>query len=135
MNFVVAGRLAAVAQGAPVRVFRMDLAVTEADLDAFRDGLEMTGAARWSERWHEYRDPDPDPRAPRPLRWLLSGSDELRLQVVDQLPAPVVVQVDGMGLPVWPLADLETRDDDVAEVMRRVRERSSQSAGRSQMVA
>jgi transcriptional regulator with XRE-family HTH domain len=123
VDYVMAGRLAAVAQGAPVRVYRLDLAVAGTGLESVRDALAGISCTRWSERWQEFRDSDVDPRRPGPLRWLLAGFHELRLQVVDRLPVPLEVRACDGCLPVWPLADLERVDADVADVMRRVRAR------------
>jgi transcriptional regulator with XRE-family HTH domain len=123
--YVMAGRLAAVVQGAPVRASRLDLAIAESGLAHMRTALARVSCVRWSERWQEFCDHDADPARPGPMRWLLAGSDELRLQVVDRLPVPLRVHADGLPLAVWPLAELETVDDDVAEVMRRVRQRAA----------
>jgi HTH-type transcriptional regulator / antitoxin HipB len=84
VTHVLAGRLAAVVQGAPVRVHRLDLAVVESELDAVRTAFGRVNCTRWSERWQEFCDYDTDPSRPGPMRWLLGGSDELRLHVVDR---------------------------------------------------
>lgn len=88
-----------------------------------RTAFGRVNCTRWSERWQEFCDYDTDPSRPGPMRWLLGGSDELRLHVVDRLPAALRVRAGEVSLAVWPLPELEAVDDDVADVMRRVRSR------------
>lgn len=120
--WVVSGRLGAFLQGAPLRVFRLDLAVAEPDLDLLAGVFDSHECDRWNDGLLDYYGAPVHPRLPGPMRWLL-GPNELRLEVADRLPASITVGVAGRYLPVRPLSDIEVRDPGVATVMRRVRTR------------
>lgn len=120
--WVVSGRLGAFVQGAPVRVYRLDLAVTEPDLDLLARVFTSRKCDRWNERLMDYYGEPVHPRLPGPMRWLF-GPNELRLEVADRLPPSITVAVAGRYLPVRPLADIEARYSSVARVMRRARTR------------
>lgn len=120
--WVLSGRLGAFVQGAPLRVIRLDLAVAEPDLDLLAEVFESRNCDRWNERIMEYYGSPVHPRLPGPMRWLL-GPNELRLEVADRLPPSITVAVAGRYLPVRPLADIEARYPDIAQLMRRTRTR------------
>jgi transcriptional regulator with XRE-family HTH domain len=122
--WVLSGRLGAFVQGAPVRVLRLDLAVADADLDALHEVFERHPCDRWNERLMDYYGAPLDPRRPGAMRWLL-GLCEVRLEIVDSLPAALDITVGGRTLPVRPLADIEARYADVARLMKRTRTRLS----------
>jgi hypothetical protein len=56
------------------------------------------------------------------MRWLL-GSNEIRLAVVDHLPATVPIAVGEHQLRTRPLADIEADFPDVGRLMARLRTR------------
>jgi transcriptional regulator with XRE-family HTH domain len=117
---VIVGRVAALAQGVPVRPTRLDLAVAEHDLVAVRGGFDRLACLRWSERWQEFRHADGDPGRPGPMRWQIAGSVELRLDVGERLPSSIEVWVAKRRLRVRPLAELAASDPDIADVLRRI---------------
>ncbi len=53
--YVVAGRFAALAQGCPVRPYRLDLVVAERDTGAATQALALLSAMRWSDRLQDFR--------------------------------------------------------------------------------
>lgn len=125
---LVGGRLAAVAHGLPVRVRRLDLIVAEDDRPAFADGLRRFGVLRWNERWQEFCDHLPADR-PGPLRWLVGSRWEMRVALVEQLPARLALEVGDLPLPVPPLPWLTTHDPDVADLLGRLERLGWQPAG------
>jgi hypothetical protein len=52
--YCVTGRLAALAQGLPVRPLRLDLIVAEADVPAANAAMGRLNVGRWSERHQDY---------------------------------------------------------------------------------
>jgi hypothetical protein len=117
--YVVAGRLAALVQGVPVRVLRLDLVVAAQDSDRARTALGALGCLRWNERWQEFLDYDADPGRAGPMRWRVLGHLELRLELVERLPSAVTVQVGDRALPVRPLLELVAADNGLADLVRR----------------
>lgn len=116
----VAGRLAAVAHGLPVRAVRIDLLVRHADRPQLAECVGRFSAIRWNERWQEFRDHQPADR-PGPMRWLLSGAWELRVTLVDELPDRVVARLSDRELPVPPLPWLVGTDPDLADLLERLK--------------
>ncbi|HEY2948641.1 MAG TPA: helix-turn-helix domain-containing protein [Micromonosporaceae bacterium] len=117
---VIVGRVAALAQGIPVRPTRLDLALAERDLETARGAFDRLACLRWSERWQEFRNADGDPTRPGPMRWQIAGFVELRLDVGERLPSSIEVFVAERRLRVRPLAELAAMDPDVADVLRRI---------------
>ena len=121
--FAVAGRMAAFIQGAPLSsVSHMDIVVAEADLPALAALMERTFCQRWKAQWEDWGFDPVDPREPGPMRWWIGNSD-MRLQVVPQAPATIVVHIAGFTLRVVPLAEVERDDPWLRRLMNRWRER------------
>jgi transcriptional regulator with XRE-family HTH domain len=116
---LVGGRLAAQALGLPVRVRRLDLLVANEHRELFNLSLQRFSAVRWSDRWQAFCDDSP-PHHPGAMRWLLSGSWEMRVALVDALPERMVVQLDGRELSVPALPWLVANDPDIAELLDRL---------------
>lgn len=55
------------------------------------------------------------------MRWQVSGTWELRVTLVDELPDRVIAAVDDRELPVPPYPWLEANDPDVADLRDRLR--------------
>jgi transcriptional regulator with XRE-family HTH domain len=119
--YCVAGRLAALAQGLPVRPLRLDLIVAEADVPAANAALNLLNVRSWSERHQDFlafgSDLDSGIR-----RWDVGGMYELRIDVVSEAPASLSIMVGGRRLSVVPFADLLQNDGDVAELAGRLGE-------------
>ena len=117
--YVVAGRFAALAQGVPVRPYRLDLVVAECDTDAATQALGMLSALRWSDRLQDFLSFDIDVGRPGERRWRIAGLTELAIDVVPELPAALTVRVEERLLLVVPLTVLLRGDPDVAELHSR----------------
>ena len=117
--YVVAGRFAALAQGVPVRPYRLDLVVAECDTDAATQALALLSALRWSDRLQDFLSFDIDVGRPGERRWRIAGLTELAIDVVPELPAALMVGVEERLLPVVPLTVLLRDDPDVAELHTR----------------
>jgi transcriptional regulator with XRE-family HTH domain len=61
---VIGGRCAALAQGLPVRPYRLDLIVAEADVEAATGAVAMVAAMRWSDRLQDFMSFDADVARP-----------------------------------------------------------------------
>jgi transcriptional regulator with XRE-family HTH domain len=116
---MVGGRLAAFALGLPVKVRRLDLIVAADDRELFTGTLHRFSTQRWSERWQAFCNDTP-PHRPGPMRWLLSGTWELRVALVDDLPDRVAVQLGDRQLWVPALPWLVVNDPDVADLLGRL---------------
>jgi transcriptional regulator with XRE-family HTH domain len=121
LPYVLTGRLAAFAQGAPLGATILDLAVAEADLGGYAETFERHVCRRWSEAWLDWGWGPMDPRTPGPMRWLVGGLIEVRLHVADAMPRSVVVNTGRRELRVVPLADLEVAFADIRRVLDRWR--------------
>jgi hypothetical protein len=126
VSFVIAGRLAALAQGLPVRPTRLDLIVEESAVPAASSALDRLSHSRWNERHHDYLDFSPGLDAPGPRRWLVAGLYELRIEVVPTLTPTVPIVVAGQRLSLLRLADLLRVDPDVAALHHRIGEWSAE---------
>jgi hypothetical protein len=117
--YIVAGRFAALAQGVPVRPYRLDLVVAERDTDAATQAVARLSAMRWSDRLQDFLSFDVDVGRAGERRWCIGGLAELAVDVVPELPAALTVGVQERLLPVVPLTVLLREDPDVAELYRR----------------
>lgn len=117
--YLVAGRLAALAHGLPVRVHRLDLIVAHQDRSGFADALKRCEALRWSERWQEFRDLVPADQ-PGPMRWLVAGLWEVRVTLVEELPPAVRLSLGDLDLATPPLPWLADHDPDLAGLLSRL---------------
>jgi transcriptional regulator with XRE-family HTH domain len=117
---LVGGRLAALAHGLPVRPLWLDLIVAEADLTLANAAMEWMNGTRWNEAHQDYTDYNVDLTAPGPRRWLLNAGLELRVEVVERVPAAVTATVSGRALPLVPLPALLRADPDVAALAERL---------------
>jgi transcriptional regulator with XRE-family HTH domain len=120
--YCIAGRLAALAQGLPVRPLRLDLVVAEADVPAANAAMELLNVRRWSERHQDYLAFGNDLDDGGPRQWSVAGLYELRIEVVSEAPASLSIMAGDRSLPVVPLADLLGTDEDVAELAHRLGE-------------
>jgi transcriptional regulator with XRE-family HTH domain len=120
VGFVVGGRFAALAQDVPVRPYRLDLIIAEADVEAATDALAMASAMRWSDRLQDFALFDVDVSRPGARRWRAAGLFELSIDVVPELPAQLIVATRDRTLPVVPLTVLLREDADVAELCGRL---------------
>jgi transcriptional regulator with XRE-family HTH domain len=118
--YVVGGRLAALAQGLPVRPLWLDLVITESDLPAANAAMAWLNAARWSEVNQDYTNYDCDLDRPWPRRFRLNNGLDLRVQIVTGAVSVTRVTVDGQTLPVVALGVLLRDDPDVAELAARL---------------
>jgi transcriptional regulator with XRE-family HTH domain len=126
--FALSGRIGAFAQGVPLRVLGLDLVVADDDLDALGEVFAQHVCERWNERHRDYYGLPVHPRMPGPKRWMLGGC-EVHVEVVDRMPATVMVTVGKRYLRVRVLTDIEATYPDVARVMRRVRARRIHGLG------
>jgi transcriptional regulator with XRE-family HTH domain len=122
VRYCVGGRLAALAQGLPVRPLRLDLVVAEPDVPAANAAMDLMNVSRWSERHQDFFAYGNDLDDGGPRRWSLGGLYELRIDVVSEAPASLSVMMEGRCFPVIPLVDLLRTDGDVAELARRLGE-------------
>ncbi|MEV0900707.1 helix-turn-helix transcriptional regulator [Actinoplanes sp. NPDC049802] len=116
---VLAGRLAALAQGLHVRPARVDLRIAEKDAAAVSRALSTLLMPRWHERLQMYVGNDPFLDAPGPLRWFAADLAELRIEIVPSIEVGLTVSVDQRSLPVVPLGELLATDADIARLWRR----------------
>jgi transcriptional regulator with XRE-family HTH domain len=124
---VVDGPMAALLQGLPVPVPRIDLLIAESDLDLLAAWVaRVPGLRRYRELTRECTDWNVDPREPGPLWWGVVIC-ELRVRLVAKLPAKLDLEIDGERLRVRPLADLNADWPDVAGVAQRASSTSSAS--------
>jgi transcriptional regulator with XRE-family HTH domain len=117
--YLVGGRLAALAQGLPVRPLWLDLVVAQPDVAAANGAMTWLNAVRWSDVNQDYTIYDCDLRTPLPRRFLLNSGLQLRVHLAPETAPAVVVAVDERMLPVVPLAELLSEDPDIAELARR----------------
>jgi hypothetical protein len=117
--YLVGGRLAALAQGLPVRPLWLDLVVALADVAAANGAMTWLNAVRWSDVNQDYTIYDCDLQTPLPRRFLLNSGLQLRVHVVPDIAPAVPVAVDGRMLPVVPLVKLLSEDPDIAELAHR----------------
>jgi transcriptional regulator with XRE-family HTH domain len=117
--YLVGGRLAALAQGLPVRPLWLDLVVAQADVAAANGAMTWLNAVRWSDVNQDYTIYDCDLQTPWPRRFLLNSGLQLRVHVVPDIVPAVPVAVDGRMLPVVPLVKLLSEDPDIAELAHR----------------
>lgn len=126
---VVDGELAALLQGVPIPVNRVDLVVAERDLDRLADWIaRLPNKLRYRERVRDFDSFDNDPRQPGPL-WWRTALAQLRVRLMAELPTPVIVRSGEHDVPVRPLADVERDNPDVARVLRRCRDQSLRGSG------
>ena len=118
--YVIGGRIAALAQGMPVRPGRLDLVIGAADVEGARSALAMCSTLRWSDRHQDFRGYDKDVARPGERRWSIGGMSEVSIDVVAELPVPLVVAGPETELPVVPLVTLLSEDPDIAELARRL---------------
>ena len=128
--YVVAGRLAALAQGLGVRPGRVDLVVAEAGLGAADGAMSWLNASRWSDTHQDWTGFDVSVSGRGPRRWRLTTGYELRIAVAATLPKAVIVAAGERRLPVVPLVRLLEDDPDVAELARRRAFRGGRGGGR-----
>jgi len=117
--YVVAGRLAALAQGLNVRPVRVDLVIAEAGVAAADGAMAWLNASRWNETRQDWTGYDTTVSGAGPRRWRLTSGFELRITVVDTLPDGLVVSACGRSFAVVPLVRLLADDADVAELAKR----------------
>jgi transcriptional regulator with XRE-family HTH domain len=126
---VVDGELAALLQGVPIPVNRVDLIVAERDLDLLAAWIaRLPNKQRYRERARDFDSFENDPRLPGPL-WWSTPLAQLRVRLMAKLPTPVIVRSGDHDVPVRPLADVERDDEDVARVLRRWRAQSPRGSG------
>lgn len=123
VNHVVEGASAALLQGAPVPVDALEIAVLSSDLEALGTMLTRNFAKRWDPRWRGWGYISADPREEGPFRWQVSWFGEMRARLVDELPASVIVDVNGTACRTRPLMDVEVGDPEIARILARVRAR------------
>jgi transcriptional regulator with XRE-family HTH domain len=127
---VVGGRLAALAQALPVVPSALDLVVARADVEPLRDAMALLSLQKWDERLQDHVGFDPDPAGPPPRRWSVAGMFELRIELVDELPGALAVELGGLPMRVLPLAHLLRDDIDVAILAERLRQQRGRVPGR-----
>ena len=118
--YVIGGRVAALAQGMPVRPVRIDIHIRTADVEGARSALRMCSTLRWSDRHQEFRGYDTDVARPGERRWLIAGLIELAIDVAEDLPAALTVAAADTQLAVVPLVVLLAEDPDIAELAVRL---------------
>jgi transcriptional regulator with XRE-family HTH domain len=124
INFAIAGRLAAFAQGAPMSSPSwIDIVVASKDLDALADVMAKSFCMRWNPKWEDWGHGSTDPREPGVPRWQFGLSD-MRLHIVDELPPTIEVRVGEHVLRVVPVADIERDDPWLHRLMTRWRNRA-----------
>lgn len=128
--YVVAGRLAALAQGLGVRPERVDLVVAEAGVGAADGAMSWLNASRWSDAHQDWTGFDVSVSGPGPRRWRLTTGYELRIAVAAALPEALIVAAGERRLPVVPVVRLLQDDADVAELARRRAFRGGRGGGR-----
>jgi hypothetical protein len=137
IRYLVAGRLAALAQGLAVRPLGADLVIADADAGAVTEAMSRVSASRWNERHQDFTGYGVDLGEAGPRRWRLRDRLELRIDVVPVLPAALTLwpagaaDTGGRCLRVVPLAVLLRQDPDVAELAARLQGRANQSAASS----
>jgi hypothetical protein len=120
--FVIEGSVAAVAQGAPLPVGALEIAVARDGLQALHTVLERLAALRWVTRLRIYGYAPVDPQLPGPLRWRTHLGD-IALRIVDELPCAVRIGVGQRVLVVRPITELEAADQATRRILARVRQR------------
>jgi hypothetical protein len=129
LRYLVDGELAARLQGVPVPATRFDLAVAQDDLAGLSSWVrQMPNWHRWNERWRDFGGNDVDPLRPGPLRWM-TPLGEMRVRLLPDLPAPVVILVDGREWPVRPLPAVERDDSRISRFAARARAQSTVGSG------
>jgi transcriptional regulator with XRE-family HTH domain len=118
--YFVGGRLAALAQGLPVRPQWVDLLVAEPDLAAANAAMTWLNATRWSDVNQDYTIYDLDLEAAFPRRFLMRSGLQLRIDVVPEAPPGIGVRVGELILRVVPLVRLVADDADVSELAGRL---------------
>lgn len=126
-GYVFDGAAAALLQGVPVVASRIDLLVAEAEVDGLAAWIRLAPAKRYDETWRDFSRYDTDPRDAGPL-WWRTGSVEVKVRLVAELPAPVLVTVAEAGgdehrVAVRALPAVEADFAEVARVLRRLRAR------------
>jgi transcriptional regulator with XRE-family HTH domain len=111
---LLGGRLAALAQGLPVRPLRIDLIVAEPGLDAADTAMSRLSVLRWSDAHQDWTGYDYAVSGDGPRRWRVTTGFELRVEVVPVLPPGLVVTAGGRELRVVPLVRLLADDPDVS---------------------
>ena len=117
--YLVSGRLAALAQGLPVRPQWVDLLVAEPDLAAANAAMVWLNAVRWSDVNQDYTIYDLTLEAAFPRRFLMRNGLQLRIDVVPETPRGIGVRVGELILQVVPLVWLVAEDPDVGELAGR----------------
>ncbi len=124
IGFGITGRLAAFAQGAPMgSPSWIDIVVARKDLDALADVMAKSFCMRWNPQWEDWGHGSTDPREPGVPRWQFGLSD-MRLHIVDEVPATIEVRVGEQVLRVVPIAEIERDDPWLHRLMTRWRNRA-----------
>lgn len=132
--FVVAGRLAALAQGMLVRPTRVDLRIAASDVPAASRALSTLMMPRWHDRLQMYVGHDPFLDGPGPRRWFAAGMTEMRVEIVPSIETGLTVTVEERALPVVPLGELLISDADIADLRSRVASSPSGTTGSGQSI-
>jgi transcriptional regulator with XRE-family HTH domain len=116
IKFVVTGSVAALAQGLPMRLDELCLAVLDTDENLEAVGLALQRAAL------VFREADPSELREwcAARSWLINWC-EVRLNPVDELPPATEIDLGGLRIPVVPLTLLVAQDHDAADVFDSVR--------------
>ena len=72
------------------------------------------------DRHQDFRGYDADVERPGERRWRIAGLFEVLIDVVAELPTPLIVAAAKTELPVVPLVTLLRDDPDIAELARRL---------------
>jgi transcriptional regulator with XRE-family HTH domain len=126
VRFVIEGPLAALLQGVPVPVPGIDIVIADESLDPVAELARQHAWCRWDVRSGSFAfmgEVDPDPRWPGPLHWSTQHG-EIRLRVVETLPAAVRITAVGEEFRVRPLIDVELDSPAMARLLARVRLRA-----------
>ena len=113
---VLGGRLAALAQGFAVRPANIDMIIPEVAVPAADAAMSWMNALRWSDVHQDWTGYDFTVSGAGPRRWRLRTGFELRIDVVPELPAALVVAAGDTALTVVPLVRLVDDDADIAEL-------------------
>lgn len=121
VRYLVEGALAAMVQGVPMATTRIDLAFAVSDVDAVQAWVrEQPNWRRWVERWQDFGSADAD-LSRGVLRWTTPLFCEVRITLVESLPAGLRVVVGEEVIPVRALAEVEAADPQIARLAARAR--------------